>query len=130
MIFINQEKYKNNFGIYGIVNKVNSKIYVGQTRENFQRRYWHHRWKLNDGSHDNLHLQNAWNKYGEENFEFVVLEKIDDIGLLDELEISYINYYKQQNQSYNILLGGGGRRGVPMSEHAKKLIGEKIVNIC
>ena len=125
MEFINQEKYKDNYGIYGIVNKTNGKVYVGQTGERFLRRYWHHQWKLRDNSHDNMYLQNAWNKYGEDNFEYVVLEVTNDSSLLDELEIKYIDYYKKNNLSYNMLLGGGGRRGFKMSENTKKLIAEK-----
>lgn len=125
MKFINQEKYKDNYGIYSIVNNTNGKIYVGQTSQNFLRRYWHHRWKLRDNSHDNIYLQNAWNKYGEDNFDFAVLEVVTDIHLLDELEIKYIDQYKRQNKSYNMLLGGGGRRGYSMSETTKKKIGNK-----
>ena len=125
MKFINQQKYKDNYGIYGIVNKVNGKIYIGQTGERFQRRYWHHQWKLRDNSHDNSHLQRAFNKYGENNFEYIVLEIVTDINLLDDLEIKYINQYKQKGKNYNILSGGGGRRGLSMSEHAKRIIGDK-----
>lgn len=125
MEFINQEEYKDNYGIYGIVNKINGKTYVGQTGERFLRRYWHHQWKLRDNSHDNDYLQNAWNKYGEDNFEFIILEVVNDQNLLDELEIKYIAKYKDQEKSYNMLLGGGGRRGFQMSEHTKKIIGDK-----
>ena len=125
MDFIEESKYKNNYGIYGIVNILNGNIYVGQTSESFQRRYWHYRWKLNDGSHDNAHLQKAWNKYGEENFQFIILEIVNDKNLLDDLEIKYISYYKKENKSYNMLIGGGGRRGFKMSEHAKKIVGQK-----
>lgn len=125
MNFINQEKYKDNYGIYGIINKINGKVYVGQTGERFLRRYWHHQWKLRDNSHDNMYLQNAWNKYGEDNFDYVVLEVVEDSSLLDELEIKYIDYYKKKNLSYNMLLGGGGRRGFKMSENAKRIIAEK-----
>lgn len=125
MDFINQEKYKDDYGIYGIINKINGKVYVGQTGERFLRRYWHHQWKLRDNSHDNVYLQNAWNKYGEDNFDYVILEAVSDSSLLDELEIKYIDYYKKNNLSYNMLLGGGGRRGFKMSENAKKIIAEK-----
>lgn len=125
MEFINKEKYKDNYGIYGIINKINGKVYVGQTGERFLRRYWHHQWKLRDNSHDNIYLQNAWNKYGEDNFEYVILEVAEDLSLLDELEIKYIEHYKKNNLSYNMLLGGGGRRGFKMSESAKEIIAQK-----
>lgn len=123
--FTNEEIYKDNYGIYGIRNVINDKIYVGQTGESFLRRYWHHRWKLKNNSHDNQYLQNAWNKYGEDSFEYVVLEVVNDKKILDELEIKYIDKYKKKNKSYNILLGGGGRRGNKMSEYAKRIVGEK-----
>lgn len=125
MEFINKEKYKDNYGIYGIINKINGKVYVGQTGERFLRRYWHHQWKLRDNSHDNIYLQNAWNKYGGDNFEYVVLEVAEDLNLLDEMEIKYIEHYKKNNLCYNMLLGGGGRRGFKMSESAKEIIAQK-----
>lgn len=125
MNFIDQEKYKNSVGIYIIKNIINNKVYVGQTLQNFQRRYWHHYWKLNDNSHDNHHLQAAWNKYGENNFVFEVIEIIDDDRLIEEREVYWINYFLNNNQSYNMALGGGGKRGVPMSDKAKKIVGAK-----
>lgn len=125
MIFINEDKYKNNKGIYCIRNLLNNKRYVGQTAENFQRRYLHHRWKLNNNSHDNEYLQKSWNKNGSKNFVFEIIEIIDDISKLDEMEIKYITLYKEKKLSYNMLLGGQGRRGFKMKESAKKLIGQK-----
>ena len=63
------------------------------------------------GIHGNIHLQHAWNKYGEDNFEFSIIEECD-IELLDEREIFWIDklksYYKLNG--YNITLGGGGFR--------------------
>ena len=58
MIFIGEEKYKNDIGVYKITNLLNGKVYVGQTKEKFQRRFWLHRWQLRKGKHDNKHLQN------------------------------------------------------------------------
>lgn len=64
-------------GIYLITNKVNGKKYVGSTH-NFELRWRGHRSMLNRKVHFNSHLQNAWNKYGEESFEFSILETLDD----------------------------------------------------
>ena len=125
MIFLEENEYKNKFGIYGITNKINGKTYVGQTGENFQRRYWHHQWKLRNNCHDNSHLQAAWNKYGEDNFEYFVIEVLDDKSKLNDLEITYIANYKSIGKSYNMALGGVGKRGVPMSEKSKQIVGQK-----
>lgn len=67
-------------GIYGIRNIVNGKIYVGQTKD-FKHRWREHVRELNHNIHHNKHLQNAWNKYGEENFEFFVIEKCSPTDL-------------------------------------------------
>lgn len=128
MDFVDKDLYKNNFGIYGIRNKINENVYVGQTCERFLKRFWHHQWKLRNNIHDNKYLQNSWNKYGEDNFEYFIIKVVNDSNLLDELEIKYIEYYKSIEKSYNILYGGGGRRGVPMSDNAKRIIGEKNRN--
>lgn len=125
MLFLEEKAFKDLFGIYAIKNILNGKVYIGQTGENFQRRYWHHRWKLKNNCHDNEYLQNSWNKYGEESFEFLVVEVVDDSNMLDDLEISYIEKYKSIGKSYNILNGGGGRRGVSMSTKAKAIVGNK-----
>lgn len=122
MKFIGQDKYKNDIGIYSITNILSGDQYIGQTGERFMRRYWHYRWKLRNGTHDNAHLQSAFNKYGEDAFVFEVIESVDDVNRLDELEIFYI---EKNHSSYNILQGGGGRRGTPMCEHAKEIIGAK-----
>lgn len=124
MYFIDEEVYKNKFGIYAIKNLCTGHVYIGQTGENFQRRYWHHQWKLRNNQHDNSYLQNSWNKYGEENFVFMVISVTENHKELDGLEIQYIDLYKKAYKSYNVLGGGGGRRGCAMSLHAKQLVGE------
>lgn len=59
-------------GVYLISNNVNGKCYVGSTIHLDQRRKQH----FSRLAH-NKHLQNAYNKYGKEAFEFEVLEIID-----------------------------------------------------
>ena len=126
MEFIDKEKYKNKFGIYCIINIISGDAYVGQTHENFLRRYWHHRWKLRNNNHDNQHLQHAWNLYGEDNFDFVPIKIVDNPDLLNELEIKYINIYRELKHCYNIIDGGNcSRKGIPLSDEHKRKISEK-----
>lgn len=115
------------FGIYRITNLTNGKSYIGKTGMNFGDRWDCHRAQLNKGYHHNQHLQRAWNKYGEESFEFAVIECVSDPNTLDDLEIQYIKIYKEKDLSYNILDGGDGgfRLGQHLSEETKRKIGEK-----
>lgn len=116
---------KDKFGIYLIRNLSCDKVYVGQTCEAFQRRFWHHRWKLRNGTHDNYYLQKDWDKYGEASFSFEIIEILSDQDCLDESETYWIAYYRKIGVPYNISNGGGGRRGCPMSESAKLKVGVK-----
>lgn len=117
----------NEFGIYRITNKTNGMTYVGKTGMNFGDRWDCHRAQLNGGYHDNRHLQNAWNKYGADAFEFDVIEKVSDVSKLNELEIKYIAKYRDIGKCYNISDGGDGGflLGKHLSEETKRKIGEK-----
>lgn len=84
-------------GIYCIINLVNNKKYIGSSK-NIRTRLWCHRAELRHGHHDNCHLQRAWNKYGESNFDFYIIEKCEE-SLLLEREQFYID---TQSPEYNI----------------------------
>ena len=62
-------------GAYKIVCRVDQLIYVGGAYKDFMKRKKKHWGDLRKGCHDNEHLQAAWNKHGEENFEFKVIER-------------------------------------------------------
>lgn len=70
-------------GIYKIINRVNEKYYIGGSN-NVRHRWSRHRSQLNHNKHPNSHLQNAWNKYGAENFSFVLVSEIPNNLLLVE----------------------------------------------
>ena len=64
-------------GIYSITNINDNKIYIGSTFKSFIGRFKQHYNKLNQNKHPSLYLQNAWNKYGENNFIFRIVEVIN-----------------------------------------------------
>lgn len=68
-------------GIYQIRCASNGKIYIGSALD-MHNRCEHHRSSLRRGNHINAHLQAAWDKYGEECFEFSVLEFVEPTNLL------------------------------------------------
>lgn len=70
----NKQDLQTKQGVYVFKNIINGKIYVGSTVMTFEKRMLHHVNRLRNGKHKNAHFQNAWNKYGEENFEYDILE--------------------------------------------------------
>ena len=96
-------------GIYKITNIKNNKIYIGQSSDIFWR-WTHHKSDLNNNRHHNRHLQNAWNKYGKDNFVFSIIEQCPEDNL-DEKESYWINYFDSYNNGYNLDYGGQGIRG-------------------
>jgi group I intron endonuclease len=90
-------------GIYKIVNKVNGNYYVGSTK-NFNNRWRRkHRKQLRGNYHTNLRLQRAWNKYGENAFEFQIIEEVVEISSLYPTEQKYLDIAKtEQDKCYNL----------------------------
>lgn len=65
-----------NSGIYTITNLVDNKVYIGYALM-FNTRKSDHWDKLKRNKHKNIYLQRAWNKYGEDNFSFEILEECE-----------------------------------------------------
>jgi len=84
-------------GIYQIRNLVNDHSYVGQSA-NLKRRETRHFSELRNDKHDNIYLQRAFNKYGEENFKFEILLYCE----IDQLTYYEQNFVNILNPEYNI----------------------------
>jgi group I intron endonuclease len=108
-------------GIYVIRCKTTNKAYIGSSK-NIRLRWNAHRYKLRKGIHHSKKLQHAWNKYGEESFEFIVAEEVID-GLLSVFEQIYINKFNACKDGYNILTHAGTTIG------ANKIYEEQKVNV-
>lgn len=86
-------------GIYMITNLINNHRYIGSS-VNVYTRLLRHRAILRSNTHFNPHLQNAWNKYQENNFIWTLLEKCTEDSRF-EREKYYIDLLKPE---YNIIL--------------------------
>ena len=109
-------------GVYRITNLQNSKVYVGSTSL-LKRRKADHWQLLRRGAHFNMHLQAAWNKYGEDSFVFSVLVTCGEADLL-RLEQQFIDLYlsADQERGYNIAPVAGTCRGYSHTDEAKRRI--------
>lgn len=89
-------------GVYKITNITNGKFYIGSSKD-IQYRWYQHRRNLNDNTHNNLHLQNAWNLYGSKNFKFEIIEECSE-GVRFEREQYYLDtLHPFDERGYNIV---------------------------
>lgn len=120
-------------GIYQIENKINGKIYIGSCSDenlHIEGRIEHgHFYRLRRGTHPNPKLQYAWNKYGEENFSWSILQEITDTTNILEIETEWLHKTKCYETGYNIAKDVlAPMKGRKMSEEAKAKIGSKHRN--
>jgi group I intron endonuclease len=110
-------------GVYGIRHIATGKIYVGSCTYIIKKRWISHRSHLNKGTHHNRHLQNAWIRYGEEAFEWVVLENCGSMDCIIR-EQYWIDITKSANKKYgyNICKLARSCLGVKHSNETKKRI--------
>jgi group I intron endonuclease len=89
-------------GIYKITNLKNGKFYIGSSKD-IEFRWNEHKKHLNGGYHINNKLQNAWNFYGKESFEFSIIEITNEMDLLLR-EQFYLDMFKPHMKEigYNI----------------------------
>lgn len=95
-IKIEYKEQKFELGVFEIRNKIENKIFIDSSN-NIPAKFNRHKFQLNAGLHPNKEMQADWNKYGEINFEFNVIEEIeqkDEIRdyskKLKELEKKYV----------------------------------------
>lgn len=98
--------------IYIITNTINDKVYIGQTWQTLQQRFYEHTTK--DGC---IKLINAINKHGKDNFKIELIATCDNQKSADCLETFWIKTYNSIENGYNIREGGSHGK---MSEESKK----------
>ena len=112
-------------GIYRIVNNVNGKCYVGQS-SNIEERWKEHLRKLRGNSHHSVHLQRAWNLFGEPAFTFEVY-KVCLIENLDSEELKAMEIFNVCENGYNISRDPVAfMRGRHHSEDSKRAISQSM----
>jgi len=89
-------------GIYQILNLVDNKSYIGSSKD-IHCRWKAHINKLKSNTHYNLHLQRSWNKYGEVNFKFTIIELVPVTKLKEKEQFHIdISLSYERKFGYNI----------------------------
>jgi len=107
--------------IYKATNKINGKVYIGQTSRSLKIRMKEHK----NGAkyeHYNSAFHASIRKYGFKNFEWVVLAKAKQSRKMDRLERKFIKQYKSNRKAngYNLTIGGSVLRGKNATFYGKK----------
>lgn len=115
--------------VYIIENRIDHKVYVGQTKNPIGRRNGHF-YSANHGVKSPFY--HAIRKHGQENFEFRVIEETD-VELVNDREVYWIAFYDSTNREKGYNLESGGGVGKEIHEETKKKLsllfsGEKNPN--
>jgi len=113
-------------GIYQIRNKKNGKVYIGSAVD-IERRWRVHKRLLKQNKHHSRHLQRSYNKHGECNFIFEVLEGVEDKNLLLESEQRWMDKTRccDDKIGYNICPTAGSNLGKKATGEQKKARSER-----
>lgn len=111
-----------NSGVYMILNVATNMYYIGSAF-NFDKRFKNHKIELQYNRHCNPYLQNAWNKYGADKFDFIILEPAHKSVLIKH-EQFWLDYSKCYDRTigYNICKIAGNKAGVKTSPETLALL--------
>jgi group I intron endonuclease len=112
-------------GIYALYNIETTKVYVGSSKDIYDRVYGDHYRTLINNSHYNKYLQSAFNK-DKDSFIFVLLEVVENQNRLIEKEQFWMDSFKSYypENGYNLAPTAGSMLGFRHSDKTK----EKISN--
>ena len=117
-------------GIYCIKNTVNSKVYVGKAKDIYKRISEHIRLLRKKSKNENRHLINAWFKYGEDVFEYFVIEELEfNEEILKIKELYWIDNYKSTDRQFGYNLWRDSSTQMFVHEETKQLLSEKYQGV-
>lgn len=108
--------------IYKVTNKINNKVYIGQTIKSLDERKRRHVYDAENHKDVNTTFYNAIRKYGIDNFEWIVLDTGMSKKDLDSKESYWIKELKshiRDGKGYNMTTGGDGSEGFKHSKEAR-----------
>ena len=105
--------------IYKVTNRINGKVYIGQTVRSLSERMAEHT------RHDATAFDKALKKYGLDAFDVEQIDSAADMDELNQKEIHWIKFYGcVVPDGYNMCDGGGNTKGFHHSEESKRKMAE------
>src|SRR5208337_1077930 len=103
--------------IYSATNSLNNKMYIGQSQTSLEQRWIHHK---SDAKRFDGYFQRAIRKYGTECWKLEILEEVENVELLNEAEMKWIEHYDTFNRDKGYNSTSGGENGWIVTEEAKE----------
>jgi group I intron endonuclease len=111
---------KERYAIYKHTNKLNGKVYIGQTKREVEERW-------SDGVRNyNQHFRNAIKKYGWENFDHEIVSDNLTFDEANKLEKILIERFESMNPDKGYNKTSGGKKFDSLSEDTKTKIGKSV----
>jgi len=113
-------------GIYCIRNLVNNKVYIGKSGNIYKRIHQHLYDLKNKRKHENKHLLNSWYKYGNENFEYIILEKTEGELETAKRELYWMKIFQSLDRSKGYNLRSDSDSKMICNIETKQLISKRL----
>ena len=107
---------ESTYCVYMHKNKINGKIYIGQTCQNPKQR-----WREGEGYKSSSHFYSAIKKYGWSQFDHFILAENLTVEQANFLEMQYIKQFHSTDDNYGYNLQSGGKNYIMSEEHKKKI---------
>lgn len=112
-------------GIYCFTNKVNGKKLIGLSSD-IRQRFSKYKSALKYGVFRNIYFQNSWNKHGDDNFEFSILE-LCSVNKLGPNERKWIKFYKSNVSKFGYNRSSGGVKNVKYIREVGRKISKSLM---
>lgn len=94
-------KYERISGVYKLVTTGSDLCYVGSSK-NIHKRVQEHFRRLRKGAHPNIHLQRAYNKYGQDSFGSAIIDTCESGDLVTKEQYWLDWHYSRGLKLYNL----------------------------
>lgn len=112
--------------VYKITNKINGKVYIGQTLTTLEKRFYNHLSECKRSRKEKCLITKAIIEFGADNFIIENIYEASSVGDLNKKESEYILKYNSNNPDFGYNQNTGGKEGYTISDDVKKRISDGV----